>query len=289
MSNISLSVATHLPASKDRLEVYREAQLADPTCTAARNYYATGWPRQQMLTNNLLPYWKVRGELRIFCYMEAGLLYLLSCREKPFTKYTKATREFRNVVSEYHPLCGGQESLKLWKLTYIMNCPQCLKSYIPPKEPLLSSPLPSRPWQKVAVDLFELNKSHYLLVIDYFSRFPEVFKINSATSSSIVSVLKSTFAHHGVPSILFTDNGPQFSSQYLKEFASAYSFRHITSSPRYSQGNGLVERTVGTVKKLLQHAMHGSLYGYPQLSLHTTPMVHADLPQTDHYLAPQWT
>ena len=65
-------VATHLPASKDRLDVYREAQLADPTCSAVRNYCTTGWPKYQTLTNNLLPYWKVRGRLSLY---ENLLLY----------------------------------------------------------------------------------------------------------------------------------------------------------------------------------------------------------------------
>ena len=49
---------------------------------------------------------------------------------------------------------------------------------MPPKEPLLTSPLPGRPWQKVAADLFELNKTQYLIVIDHFSRYPEVVKIS---------------------------------------------------------------------------------------------------------------
>ena len=95
---------------------------------------------------------------------------------------------------------------------YVQNCPQCLKSHIPPKEPLIISMLPNRPWKKVAADLFELNKSQYLLIVGYFSRYPEVFQLNSTTSFSIVKVLKVTFARHGVPSILFTDNGPQFIS-----------------------------------------------------------------------------
>ena len=64
--------------------------------------------------------------------------------------------------------------------TFIKNCPQCVKSYVPPKEPLLTSPIPGRPWQKVAADLFELKKAQYLIVISYFSRYPEVVKINSA-------------------------------------------------------------------------------------------------------------
>ena len=39
------SVATHLPASKDRLEVYWDAQLTDSICAAVRTYCTTGWPR----------------------------------------------------------------------------------------------------------------------------------------------------------------------------------------------------------------------------------------------------
>ena len=66
------TVATHLPASKERLEVYCQAQLTDPTCTAVRNYCITGWPSKQQLTDNLLPYWKVRGELSLY---ENLLLY----------------------------------------------------------------------------------------------------------------------------------------------------------------------------------------------------------------------
>ena len=161
------SVATHLPASKDRLEVYREAQLADPTCTAVRNYCTTGWPRQQTLTNNLLPYWKVRGEISLY---ENLLLY--GSRIVVPAKLQKETLYKIHQGHQGIQKCRLRISSSVWwpgvskaMESYIKNCPECLKSYIPPKEPLLSSPLPSRPWQKVAADLFELNKSHYLLFL----------------------------------------------------------------------------------------------------------------------------
>ena len=34
---------------------------------------------------------------------------------------------------------------------------------------MISTPLPSYPWEKVGADLFELDKTSYLIVIDYFS------------------------------------------------------------------------------------------------------------------------
>jgi hypothetical protein len=88
--------------------------------------------------------------------------------------------------------------------------------------------------------------------VDYFSRFPEVITLTETSSSKVISSLKSMFSRYGVPETLLSDNGPQFASHEFDEFANAYEFTHITSSPHYPQSNGLAEQTVKTVKKLLK-------------------------------------
>ena len=97
---------------------------------------------------------------------------------------------------------------------------------------------------EVASDLFQHNN----LVVDYFSRFVEILNLSSTNSVSIVAVLKSIFACHGVFITLVADNGPQFVFHEMTKFSSTYGFNHITSSPHYHQSNGLVERTVKTVQ-----------------------------------------
>ena len=100
-----------------------------------------------------------------------------------------------------------------------------------------------------------LNGANYILVLDYFSRFPEVVKLTSTTTSSDVNALKSISSRHGVPQTVVSDNGPQYASHEFARFVREYDFSHKTSSPHFPQSNGQAERTVQTVKKLLQDSV----------------------------------
>ena len=87
-----------------------------------------------------------------------------------------------------------------------------------PKEPLHPHSVPSFPWQKLATDLFDYQGAQYLLVTDYYSKYPIVRKLNSITSAAIVNNLKSILAENGIPETLMSDNGLQYSSQEFAAF-----------------------------------------------------------------------
>ena len=53
-------------------------------------------------------------------------------------------------------------------------------------EPLIATPLPDRPQQVVATDLFELKGIEYLVVINYFLRYIEVAAMKKTTESSAI-------------------------------------------------------------------------------------------------------
>ena len=135
---------------------------------------------------------------------------------------------------------------------FVKHCDTCTKTCRPTLQPMIATRLPDFPWQRVGTDLFQLNGTNFLIIIDYFSRYPEVVKLRGTTSRDVIEILKSTFARHGVPETVVSDNGPQFSSQEFRDFGKQYEFCHVTSSPLYPQSNGQAERGVQTVKNLLR-------------------------------------
>ena len=70
--------------------------------------------------------------------------------------------------------------------------------------------------------------------------------------------IKHSFSRHGMPEVLFSDNGPCFNALAFAKFAGEWSFHHMTSSPRYPQSNGLAEVSVKSVKSLLRK-YHGEI------------------------------
>jgi hypothetical protein len=51
-----------------------------------------------------------------------------------------------------------------------------------------------------------MNKM-FLLVIDSFSKWPEVYIMNNITSSSTITKLREGFARFGIPECIVSDNG----------------------------------------------------------------------------------
>ena len=108
-------------------------------------------------------------------------------------------------------------------------------------EPMLPHEIPTKPWEICGTDLFELDKDTYIVIADYFSKFFEVKKISSSSSKTVINILKS-------------DNGPAYSSSEFRDFSNSYGFEHITSSPRYSQSMGFIEKCVQICKNILKKA-----------------------------------
>ena len=119
------------------------------------------------------------------------------------------------------------------------NCLAC-QAVTPSKssriEPLQMTPLPSGPWKMLAMDFLGPFPSGYflLVVIDEYSRFPEVEIVKSTSAKSVIPKLDAIFARQGMPDELMTDNGPPpppFNGVEFSNFAKYLGFRHRNLQP----------------------------------------------------------
>jgi hypothetical protein len=170
------------------------------------------------------------------------------------------------------------------------------------REPLMPHPIPNRPWSKLGADIFSHDGRDYLIVVDYFSKYPEVMSLQTKTAREIVRKLKSLFSRHGIPDVFMSDNMP-FASQEMKQFAKEWQFDLVTSSPTYPQSNGQSERFVQTVKNIMKkcledgHDLHLALLNYrasPIAGLDYSPSellmsrkLKTKLPTTESQVMPQ--
>lgn len=244
--------------SNRKKEEIRTVTGTDEQLSALKKFIQSGWPDAvKQCPPTIAEYWNHRDEIT-----EAKSILLKG--EKIIVPHSLRA----DMLSRIHTGHFGVEKCKqrardvgFWPEmgkqieTHVGSCSICLERRNSiPKEPLLSHPIPERPWQVIASDLFKWNNSDYIVAVDYYSRFFEVEKVNNLTSTAVIQKLKAIFSRFGICQKLFSDNGPCYSSQEFKNFAKTWDFEHVTSSPLYPQSNGLAERTVQTAKTILDKA-----------------------------------
>ena len=269
--DIELTVHTVLhktSISNTTLEEIREATSTDATLTELHALIANGFPSEtSSLSSELKAYQKLVADM----HEVDGLLVhnnkviiplslrpkMLSIIHEGYLRMEKCKLLARQSL--YWP--GLTRDIE----EFIRKCSTCNKyRRKQQQEPLFPHPVPHCPWQKLGADIFSLRNKDYLLIVHYYSKYPEISMLHDKTASSVITNMKSVFARHGVPDQIMADNMP-FASKDITTFSKDWNFNIISSSPNYAQSNGQAERTIQTVKCLLKKAMDSGCDPYVPL------------------------
>ena len=140
--------------------------------------------------------------------------------------------------------------------TLATTCDGCLQTRNMPL-PVALHPwqLAERPWQRIHIDFAgPFLQNMFLIVVDSFSKWPEVIMMNSTTAAKTIEDLRVLFSRWGIPEQIVSDNGPQFKSEEFENFLSRNGIVHLTTAPYFPATNGQAERFVQTMKKALTAA-----------------------------------
>ena len=252
------TVLTNLPMSDEKLRELRDESEKDPQMQALSEVILSGWPEtRKQCPIPVQEYWNHRDELSVM----DGLVFrgdrlvipkalrsnMLKCIHHGYMGMEKCKERARDIL--FWPGMNAQIE------ETVSKCQICLENRPSnTKEPMIAHEVPDRPWQSVATDLFSMDGETYLVIVDYYSRYFEIERLQTTTSASVIRKTKAVFSRHGIPEKVISDNGPQYSSADYATFARTWGFKHETSSPTYPQSNGLAEKYVQIAKHLLGKA-----------------------------------
>ena len=275
-SIMNVDIIGILPISKEKVQQLQLETQADKKLQELNQCIKEGWPMDKSkVPEGAKAYWNYRDQL----VEQQGLLFkgnkvivprilrleMLKKIHNAHLGIDKCKRRARDILFRFGMNAEIEELVKKCKV-----CQDNQKRNM--KEPLHPFETPSRPWENVATDIFELDGFSYLILVDAYSGFFEMAQLNGAKSSAVINHCKSQFARHGIPDKLISDNGPQFSSDEFNQFTQQYGFQHVTSSPHFPQANGLAERYDQTAKNPLKKAKQAGTDPYlALLSYRNTP------------------
>ncbi|CAB4022868.1 hypothetical protein BOX15_Mlig023251g7 [Paramuricea clavata] len=132
--------------------------------------------------------------------------------------------------------------------TFVKRYQPCLVATEPTKPsftPLKPTTLPKAAWLLIGMDFvgpFPTGEN-LLVLVDYYSRYPEVEIMKHITTAALEPRLRRIFARYGVPQEIVTDNAKTFRSSRFSNLMREFGIKHKKITPRYPRVNGEAERS----------------------------------------------
>uniref|UniRef100_A0A1B6CD86 RNA-directed DNA polymerase n=2 Tax=Clastoptera arizonana TaxID=38151 RepID=A0A1B6CD86_9HEMI len=137
---------------------------------------------------------------------------------------------------------------------YINKCETCLKVKYdrkPIKEKYCVTPTPSKPFERIQVDVFHYSQNKILTIVDCFSKRLTTFILRTLNSHEITKQLRNYLNLFPIPSVIQIDNGKEFDNSLVQNFLKIYDIESHFTTPGHSDSQGLIERTHSTLIELL--------------------------------------
>uniref|UniRef100_A0A669ESG0 ribonuclease H n=1 Tax=Oreochromis niloticus TaxID=8128 RepID=A0A669ESG0_ORENI len=130
-------------------------------------------------------------------------------------------------------------------------------------------PTPPHPFHTIHMDFIELNEcqgsKYALVIIDVFSKWPEIYPVKKADAISVAKCLCNHFIPtYGIPTLIRSDNGTHFVNEVISKVSEALGFSIKHHCAYHPQSAGLVERTNGTIKQRLRKCMEETGRPWPE-------------------------
>ena len=252
----SLQILFSIPITTSGFKMLQDLSNTDPELLLVKHFILKGWPQnKETIPDSCKKYLPFLDELSVhndLILKGLNIVIPQKYRSQALENLHKGHLGISSCLRRARE-CMFWPGMSKDIISMVENCIVCQKSQKShPVEPMILKEIPKLPWEIVASDVFTYGDIDYLLITDSYSGFIDFKPLKDLSSTCTIEILKDWFSVHGIPRILETDNGTNYSSSEFKAFSQEWMFTHQTSSPKYPKGNGLAERAVQTAKNLLR-------------------------------------
>lgn len=241
--------------------VVAQGTQSDPLLRKVFQYVRDGWPQTQLIESELKRFQTRRESLSLVdgCILFGERLVIPSQYRKQCLKQLHLGHPGISRMKALSRSYVYWPSLDEEVQAYVKACPHCASvARSPPHSDPVPWPKASGPWQRVHVDFAgPVEGEYYLIVVDSFSKWPEVVQTQRITAHATIRILRGLFARLGMPKILVSDNGTQFTSDHFADYCLLNGIDHIRTAPFHPQSNGQAERFVDTFKRTVKKIREG--------------------------------
>ena len=122
--------------------------------------------------------------------------------------------------------------------------------------PIADFAVPAKRFQHVHMDLVSMppsnGQNHLLTIVDRFSRWPVAIPIPDINAETVIDQFSMGWiAAYGVPEVVTTDRGSQFTATIFNQLMRNWGIKHITTTAYHPESNGMVERLHRRLKESL--------------------------------------
>jgi transposase InsO family protein len=129
------------------------------------------------------------------------------------------------------------------------------------------------------------GKNIILTIVDAYSKWIEAYPMSGCTTLETAQQLEHYFAQRGVPKLLISDQGAQFTNDLYADIMKLYGVEIRCTTTYHPQSNGQCERANGVLIRILAHMMSDTLEDW-DLHLNQALMFYRAAPQTSTGLSP---
>lgn len=218
---------------------YKSIQLetsVDSVLQEVLQYVQQDWPTKQT---------DIPNSCQQFYLRRNGLSFISGCLTygERLVIPSKFQKKVLQLLHKGHP---GVERMRAAARSYVYwpgidesiaqlvrTCTECARvAKTNTKTNLESWPAPDKPWQRLHIDYAgPVDEWYYLILVDAYTKWPEVVPTRRITTSATLDILQGIFARFGMPETLVSDNGRQFVSEQFELYCDINGILHLKTPP----------------------------------------------------------